>query len=70
MQLENLDNKDYWICEYCDIGFLANPKKDCEHNDITFGVNNLAFCNDCGNLIAYENKLNISGFSHENNRVL
>ena len=54
MTLENFDGRDHWICETCEVGFLATPKKNCEHDDITFGVNNLAWCNDCGNLIAYD----------------
>jgi hypothetical protein len=57
MGLETVDNRDYWICDYCEVGILASPKKNCEHEDISFGVNNLAYCYDCGNLIAYENKL-------------
>ena len=57
MRLETVDNRDYWICDACEIGFLVNPKKDCEHDvsSIIFGVNNSALCEDCGNLIAYEN---------------
>ena len=53
MKLETIDDKDYWICKKCETGFLANPKKNCEHEDISFGVNNSAYCYDCGNQIAY-----------------
>ena len=56
MQLEDIDSKVYWSCEHCEISFLANPKKNCEHEDVRFGVNHLAMCNDCGELLAYDIK--------------
>ena len=47
---------DSFICDYCEIGININWKNadECDHINITFGVNNLALCNDCGNLLAYE----------------
>jgi len=53
---------DSFICHYCEFGININWKKadECEHDDISFGVNNLAYCYDCGNLIAYENSSNSS----------
>ena len=57
MTLTTCDNRDYWICKTCEIGFLADPKINCERdsNSIIFGFDNTALCEDCGNLIAYEN---------------
>ncbi len=57
MRLEVIDGRDYLICDYCKSGFVI-PKKNCEHivDSIIFGVNNLAYCQDCGNLLAYEQK--------------
>jgi ribosomal protein S27AE len=57
MILEQHDDfREYWICERCGIGFLAHPKKNCEHDvdSIIFGVNNIAWCEDCGNILTYE----------------
>ena len=49
------DFRERWICESCGVGFLANPKKNCEHNidSIIFGVNHMAYCEDCGDFLAY-----------------
>lgn len=56
------DGRNYWICDFCQNGYLAKPKENCEHENIIFGVNNLAYCLDCGNLLAYEKfKLQFKG---------
>ena len=54
MILENFDNRDHWICKHCQISFLVNPKKDCEHDNILFGVDGFALCDDCKMRLAYK----------------